>query len=528
MLKKIVLFFSYLFFAIYTGGFCAGFIEGEAVARFSSGFPGREIKEKINAAGARIEGYEAKVGMVRVVSDTLGSMELVEELQRLDGLVYAVPNYIASSFNYRLPGDYGSIEDMRNNQWGAEKIGAHYAWALDTGTGTKVVVAVLDTGIDTGHQKLSGNIWQNPDPLDEINLGDEENPYIIRYDTHGWNFIDDSPHISTTAAHGTHVAGIIAAEEESTSGPVAGGVVGLNWGAGIMAVEVLDTDGSGTVWSVARGIVYAVRRGADIINMSLGFNPGVDIIPPLKEACRYAYSRGVLIIAAAGNDGGDAGYGGGICQPAVFSSVMAVAATDLNDRRADFSSYGRGVEIGAPGVDIKSTLPGDDYGRKPGTSMAAPFVSGAASLIISVWKDQGLSWTPEQVRQTLTSSAENSGRAWNRYKGYGRLDAGAALLQAAEIQSRSSEKSVLVYPNPFYPGRGQEVQIVLPPSSSASARRLRIYTADGVPVYDERIDKLPARWDGRNHNGRRCASGLYFFHIETESGGESGKITLIR
>ncbi len=505
------------------GGVSARAVSGEVILKFRSGVPAGVKAEALSGAGARVISRQSVLGIKLVVSDTKGTESLVRYFRSLDEVEYAVPNYVVTASSYRLPGDFSSLAELRQRQWGLERINAPGAW--DITTGEDVLVAVLDTGIDIDHEKLRNNIWVNPDPLSPLDFGDG---YIVVNDTHGWNFIDNTNNISTSGVHGTHVAGIIAGEEVSTSSP-ASGFVGVNWNADIMAVEVLcSSTGSGDSWALVSGILYALRRGADIINMSLGYAPGHERISPVEEACEYAYSRGVLLVSSSGNIDGSPGYGGGIGQPASYRSVIAVGATDSEDRKAVFSNYGEELEISAPGVDIYSTLPGGTYGEKSGTSMAAPFVSGIASMVISVWRDRGLDWTPGQARQVLTASAETPAGGKDRMLGYGYSDLLSAVRTASESQGKVEEKRLLVYPNPFYPEEGQEVKIVLPARKEAGARRLRIYTLDGVSVLERDVRNLPVTWDGRNSEGRRCASGLYFFYLETEDGSETGRITLIR
>ncbi|MEA3506874.1 MAG: S8 family peptidase [Elusimicrobiota bacterium] len=524
---RLLIFILIVFAAVLPGRAADSFVSGEAIVRFRSGMSVSEVKSAAAGIDAVIKSRQKKLGIFLIESDSSSTGELVSYFRARRDVIYAVPNYIAKSFAYKLPPDYSTLAELETSQWGMSKIEAPYAWNITTGDG--VLVAVLDTGMDIGHEKLADNIWNNPNKNIELEIeapedDDSGQDYTIKYDTHGWNFVDWTNKISTFGEHGTHVAGIVAA---STSSPTSD-LIGVNWNAQIMSVEVLDSvKNSGSSWQVLSGIIYAADRGADIINMSLGWPPGVEIITAMEEACEYAYSKGVLIIAAAGNDDSQI-YSGGIGQPAIYRSVMAVGATTPSDSKASFSSYGDEVEISAPGYQIRSSTPGDSYASWDGTSMAAPFVTGVASLVVSVWESQGLSWTPDQVRQNLIQSVDVLGGGKNRYTGYGRLNAFTSVTNAKAVQSNTDEEEVLVYPNPFFPANGQEVQIVQPGSSSVSARRLKIYTVDGILVIDKEVINLPARWNGKNSDGKNCASGLYFFSLERDGTDKTGKITLIR
>ncbi|MEA1905705.1 MAG: S8 family serine peptidase, partial [Euryarchaeota archaeon] len=213
--------------------------------------------------------------------------------------------------------------------------------------GTGVKVAVLDTGIDYTHEDLDSN-------------------YKGGYD---FVFSDSDPFDDSYNSHGTHVAGIIAAERNGV------GVVGVAPNASIYAVKVLDGSGYGLASWVIAGIEWAVENDMDVVVMSSGTEEDSQ---PLQDACRNAHDSGVILVAAAGNT-----YGGNVTYPARHDSVIAVTATNLNGSPASFSPVGPEIEFAAPGVNILSTTRGDCYGYLSGTSQAAPHVAGTAALIIS-------------------------------------------------------------------------------------------------------------------------------------------------
>jgi len=278
-------------------------------------------------------------------------------------------------------------------QWGPVKIQAPAAWDETTG-GSDVIIAIIDTGVDLNHPDLNDKIMA------------------------GWDFVNDDGIAQDDHGHGTHVAGIAAAETNNNQG-----VAGVSWGARIMPIKVLDKNGNGYYSNVAEGVLYACNHGAQIINLSLG---GSEPSNTLRDALQQAHGQGCLIAAAAGNDGHSS-----VDYPAKYVQAIAVAATDRNDQRAYFSDYGPEIDVAAPGVEIYSTLwtpPNNHtYGYKMGTSMSVPHVAGLAALLWSVCPEL----TNTEVRSVIESTAKDLGSpGWDPYYGYGRIDAEKAIEYA--------------------------------------------------------------------------------------------------
>ncbi|MBI2941018.1 MAG: S8 family serine peptidase, partial [Chloroflexi bacterium] len=260
-------------------------------------------------------------------------------------------------------------------------------------------IAILDTGVDQDHEDLASKIVGN-------------------IDFTGSGTVDDRN------GHGTHVAGIAAAATDNRVG-----IAGAGAASSLLNVKVLGDEGAGSYSSIANGLVWAADHGAKVINMSLG-GRGRSLV--LQQAVSYAWTRGAVLVAAAGNDGtGAKNY------PAAYSEVIAVAATDANDGKASFSNYGPWVSLGAPGVAIYSTLPNHSntissafglplgYASLSGTSMAAPHVAGVAALL---WNASSAT-SNNVVRDRLQRSADpvpGTGVYWR----YGRLNAFAAVSSA--------------------------------------------------------------------------------------------------
>ena len=271
--------------------------------------------------------------------------------------------------------------------YGIENVQAERAYSSGY-TGQGVRVAVLDSGIDRNHPDLRVVGGYSP-----YRYGTDANPYI---DQNG---------------HGTHVAGTIAALNNSI------GVVGVASHADLYAVKVLKADGRGSFVDIAKGIEWSINNGMHVVNMSLGSNTYSQAI---HEMVDYAYySKGIIVVAAAGNDGN--GYGDTVDFPARHDSVIAVANVDQYNNRVASSSTGNTVEISAPGHNVYSTVPGGGYSSMTGTSMASPHVAGVYALL----RQQQPHASAQQLRNQVNSNAKYLG-SWNWY-GNGLVQAPASL-----------------------------------------------------------------------------------------------------
>jgi subtilisin family serine protease len=275
-------------------------------------------------------------------------------------------------------------------------IDAAEAWEKSTGI-SDVIVAVLDTGVDYSHRDLDDNMWVNEAELNgDVGVDDDENGYID--DIYGYDFVNDDNDPLDDNGHGTHCSGTIAAEGDNGLD-----IAGVCWDARIMALKFLGASGGGNDADAAEAFYYAVENGADVISNSWGGYFGSQI---LEEAINYAYSGGVVVAASAGNT-----YSNVPTYPASYDHVIAVAATDSDDERAVFSTYGDWVEIAAPGLDILSLRAGgtslgavyDEFATvASGTSMSCPHVSGAAAMLLSV--EPGIS--VDQLQDALMETAD--------------------------------------------------------------------------------------------------------------------------
>lgn len=284
-------------------------------------------------------------------------------------------------------------DPLFGDQWYLNTISAPSAWDVTTGS-SEVIVAVLDTGLDVDHEDIAANLWTNTKEIAGNGIDDDHNGYID--DIHGWDFVDGDgdPSAGPTStsspeaiAHGTLIAGEIGAVGNNSLG-----VAGVNWKVKIMPVRMLNDQGSGTEYDAANAIRYAVKNGAKVINLSFAGN---ETHASLTSAVKDAYTNGVVVVAAMGNDGRDTDSSP--VYPACLRTtdqdwVIGVTAVDDGDRGTSFTNYGViCADIAAPGTDISGLSYYDlaqgytrqYYGPWNGTSMASPLVAGAAALLFA-------------------------------------------------------------------------------------------------------------------------------------------------
>ena len=303
-----------------------------------------------------------------------------------------IPPSTKNFYDYKIssePNPY--IEQMLT--WNVEKINTTIFWNLSKGEGVKI--AILDTGIDYNHPDLGGC----------FGLGCKV--------AGGYDFVNEDDDPMDDVGHGTGIAGIIAAENNSI------GIIGIAPEAELYAVKVMDEDG-GYLYDILDGLDWCLNNSMDIVVMSFGSE---DYSPSLENKSNDLYSEGILLVAAAGNEGDDNLETDNITYPARHGTVIAVGSTDINDVRASSSSDGPELELSAPGSQVIMTYLNGTYGFWSGTSFAAPHVAGAAALLLSY----NQSYTPDDVREILRNTSVDLGKEGkdNLY-GYGRVDLGNA------------------------------------------------------------------------------------------------------
>lgn len=341
----------------------------------------------------------------------------------------------------------GSFVPGLDDLWGVKKIKANNVWGTYQGSG--IVIAIVDSGITRNHEDIFSNYWINQLELNGRKNNDDDGNGV-KDDIYGWDFVDNDNNPADLNGHGTHVAGIAAAIRNNLKG-----IIGVAPLAKVMAVRVLNRLGNGALGAIADGIRYAAMTGARIINLSLGVDLSL-VIPALtpeektaardllQSAVNFAVGKNSIVVVSAGND--NTNIDSDILL-ASLSNVIAVGATNSTDTRASFSNFGSSLWITAPGVDILSLgtrrvhigsqISGtSNYYVASGTSMAAPFVSGAIALLLE--KNPLLTLSDIQdvlKRGAVHSSAPDSSCAgvpsgtscFDDDYGYGILDIEASL-----------------------------------------------------------------------------------------------------
>jgi len=332
---------------------------GEILVKYK---PGRAPVARVRAAEqTRFGVHVIKPRLTRGVGYDVYAV--LDSLRRdTTNVEYAELNYIVHIIDAPNDPQYSS-------QYAHQKIRSEAAWATTTGSDS-VLIAVIDTGVNWSHEDLAANIFSNPNESAD-GVDNDGNGYVD--DVRGWDFVNSDNNPNDDNAHGTHCAGIIGAAGNNSKG-----IVGVNWKVKILPCKFLDAEGSGSTLDAAEAIRYAADIGVDVMSNSWGGGPSTRT---LQDAIVYAKDKGILFVAAAGNESNDNDVSSSYPANYNIENVISVAATDQNDVLASFSNYGLTVHLAAPGVSILSTTPNNTYQRFSGTSMATPYVAGAAALV---------------------------------------------------------------------------------------------------------------------------------------------------
>lgn len=380
------------------------YVEHEVVVRFSPRPEQKKIDQLVASLDAKIKRDFEHFLIIK--SNSLTTKQLMKKLAEHPDSVFAEPNYLL------LPNRKPNDTYYSEYQWNLPLIGMEQSWDVSAGS-SDVIVAVIDTGIDLDHPEFAGKLVE------------------------GYNVLEDNNRPADDNGHGTHVSGVIAAKTNN-----ADGIAGMSWNSKLMPIKAIGADGSGSAVDIARGIYWATDHGADVINLSVG---NYTSSAALKEACRYAYEKNVVLVAASGNDATDQPS-----YPAAYEEVLAVAAVDHRKERADFSNFGDYVDVAAPGVDIPSTYIYSDYASLSGTSMACPHVAALASLVRSVQPDM----KNHEVMKLIRQSAKDLGApGHDQLYGYGMIDVNQTLRQikpAEPVDTTNTQNTVGGLLNKFF------------------------------------------------------------------------------
>jgi len=454
----------------------------------------------------------------------------------------------AASPNYRFglstttPDDLFLIYQWYVDDSGFADIRLPQAWDLARGD-TSVVIAILDTGVDTTHPDLASKIWHNPGEIANNAIDDDGNGLID--DVTGWDFGsgDDDPNPEHTndpsgidvGFHGTFCAGIAAAATDNFEG-----IAGAGWDCRIMPVKISHPDSGISSDAIAAGMLYAADHGASVISMSFGA-PGEPGIPEFFQALvDVATGAGALCVAAAGNDGDSTRI-----YPAANDQVLSVGATDFNNARASFSNWGSWVDVAAPGSYLWSTIAANyelllsdqllyilvfgwdgvnPYMYGDGTSFACPLVAGVCGLVRAKYP----SLTPHLVRQHIVATGDAVafdlpiGPKLNAFTAVSGGPTAVALTDPTPARTR-----LRAAPNPVVGSTSIRFELPAP-----GPVRLAVFDASGRLVRRLLETTLPAgpqaaAWDGRDDRGARLPAGIYFANLDAEGASLQSKIVLL-
>jgi HEAT repeat protein/subtilisin family serine protease len=381
------------------------------------------IKKNNGTVVDQVEYEKGPRALLVTLTNEKDEATFISNLRRSPLVKYVEPNELV--YASYVPNDPGGPL-----QWGPRNIRAGglpnpSAWNIETGE-RNISIAIVDTGIQYNHTDLA----KFKDGKDKYKYG------------HDWVDLDDDPApLFVMEDHGTHCAGIATAVMDNGIG-----IAGIAPDCSLIAERVMfmrlmpfnETHdiwrGVGYEWDISRGIMDAADQGANIISMSLGSNNSSELE---KDATLYASNLGSVLVAASGNDADKSWYHGGIKYPAAYPWVIAVGAADRDNQRADFSQWGPELDLVAPGANIYSTVPFNDYDNMSGTSQATPLVAGVAALVKSRaerWPSESYATNPryhlnnDQIVKVLIESAVDLGQpGWDQEYGYGKVDAARAL-----------------------------------------------------------------------------------------------------
>jgi subtilisin family serine protease len=446
------------------------------------------FKERTTAAataavyGGQMRSSEAAFGM-QVVSVLRNDGAVVAALSHNQALELAARTDVESvELDQPMRAFRTTNDPLLHQQYGLEAttgVNAFSAW--DTSTGSRLaLVAVMDSGVDDTHPDLTGAIWRNPKEIARNGRDDDGNGYVD--DFRGYDFVNGDALPRDDQGHGSHVSGIIAATGNNSKG-----VAGVAWGSKIIPLKVLNSSGDGFTSDIVEAMDYVGdlrRRGAPIVAINMSF--GGSSSSTLERAVKRALQNDLLIVAAAGNESSDNDLLK--VYPASYDlpHVLSVSAVDQDGNLSSFSNYGaQTVSLSAPGDDVVSTVPfrlsGSYYDTLSGTSMAAPYVAGAAALVAATNRKL----TAPLIRRVLMESVRESAALSGLSVSEGYLDAGAAVA-LAPLQSTNFRVSGRVTDS-----RGRGVRGVMITLQARGKPTRRVSTGIGGSFAIDRVAAAP-------------------------------------
>lgn len=420
------------------------YVEGEVIVKLKNPHESQQSKSFLGKAKGQLQLKRSfsKMKMYHFAGKPGQSVEnMIADLQSDPNVEYAEPNYILKKKNLDgieqkfTASEIATMAQSNSYLTTGADIHVQEVWESVSITDEKPIVAIIDTGLDVNHPVFtnSGALWTNTNEIPNNNIDDDGNGYVD--DVHGWNFVHDSGYMFDDDGHGTHVSGIVLSVSQD--------IFETNLDEAkiqIMPLKFLDAEGVGSTSDAINAIYYAIENGAQVLNNSWG---GPSYSGALHEAVVYSYEQGVTFVAAAGNAGSDNDFTP--MYPASYDvpHVMSIAATTDMDSLASFSNFGHSsVDIGSPGVFILSTIPGGGFGSSSGTSMATPFVSGIAAMMLIESPDM----LGHQVKDIVFNESDTINSLESKLVTESRVNAQAAV-EYAKVASLDSTSPAYSFTN---------------------------------------------------------------------------------
>lgn len=431
-----------------SSGKAIGWAKGRLLVAPRAGLSDKEFDKALKPANAKSKG-KLRRGNIHVIElppgmDEVAAMQALKKGGRFKFVELDMAVAPSATVN----------DPSYTNSWALPKIQAPTAW--DTATGAGVTIAILDTGVDSSHPDLAASMVP------------------------GWNFYDNNANTADVHGHGTAVAGSAAMIGNNGTGSA-----GVAWASKIMPVRISAPDGYAYFSTIAQGVYWAADQGARVVNISFGVSGSSTV----QSAAQYMRNKGGVVMASAGNTGA-------LENVAANDMILTVAATDSNDARASWSSYGAYVDVTAPGVSIYSTNRGGGYGNWSGTSFSSPITAAAAALMFSA----NAKLAPADVDAILKSTALDLGTAgYDQYHGYGRIDVARAVSVAKGYATSDTQAPTVGITSPTGGSRvSGVVPVDLTYADNVGVARVEFHV-DGVKIATDDASPFAFAWDTVAH-----------------------------
>jgi subtilisin family serine protease len=424
-------------------GGIAGWTKGRLLVEPRAGLSTQEFDKALKAQGARSKGrFQRTNTHVVELPAGLDEVKAMQALKKDRRFKYV-------ELDMALMPDATVNDPNYSKSWALPKIQAPTAW--DSTSGSNVILAVLDTGVDGSHPDLKANMVP------------------------GWNMYDNNSDTSDVYGHGTSVAGAAAMTGNNSTGSA-----GVAWAARIMPVRIAAPDGYANVSTIAQGITWAADNGAKVVNISYG----VSGYSTIHSAAQYLRNKGGVVVVSAGNSGA-------LVTTAANDSVLSISATDSNDARTSWSSYGDYVDLAAPGASIYATTRGGSYANVSGTSFSSPITAATVALMMSA----NPKLAPADIDKILKTTALDLGSAgFDQYYGFGRIDAARAVAAANSYVATDTQAPTISITSPTGGTVVGVVPVDVSYSDNVGVTRAELYV-NGAKVATDDAAPFAFAWD---------------------------------